>query len=250
MLQEWGRMNKQTLIDRVKHTTTKLTIASNNDRNDLDIKEVRTRLEILTDISDRFRLQYSFYNSISAYEDQSVNIVISFRDWQVIFSSFMNSYLDANRDIKSVDPEALKQLRRGANSFFSQAKEKLQDAWTSLCEDIVEVKNLADLETLEQIEANKSYVTKIKSLLNTVEELSSDLPENFDVAVKKLKDINTVLVATMEKLDTSGLDPSVQKFLRAIRDRNCTLFEVDENVLSWLRKNNASRKYRVQAQLW
>ena len=250
MFQEWVGMNKKTLIDRVKHTTTKLTVASDNDRNDLDIKEVRTRLEILTDISDRFQLQYSFYNSISSYEEQNVNIVISFSDWQVIFSSFMKSYLDANRDIKSVDPEALKQLRRGANSFFSQAKEKLQDAWKSLCEDIVEVKNLADLETLEQIEANKSYVTKIKSLLNTVEELSSDLPENFDVAVKKLKDINTVLVATMEKLDTSGLDPSVQKFLLAIRDRNCTLFEVDENVLSWLRKNNASRTYRVQAQFW
>ena len=243
-------MNKQTLIDRVKHTTTKLTIASNNDKNDLDIKEVRTRLEILTDISDRFQLQYSFYNSISAYEDQNFNVVISFSDWQVIFSSFMKAYLDANRDIKSVDPEALKGLRRESNSFFSQAKEKLQDAWKSLCKDIVEVQNLPDLETLEQIEVNRRHVTKIKSLLTTIEKLSSDLPENFDVTVKKLKDINTELVTTMENLDTSGLDPSVQKFLRAIRDRNCTLFEVDENVLSWLRKNNASRRYRVQPPLW
>ena len=162
----------------------------------------------------------------------------------------MKAYLDANRDIKSVDPEALKGLRRGSNNFFSQAKEKLQDAWKSLCKDIVEVQNLPDLETLEQIEVNRRHVTKIKSLLKTIEELSSDLPENFDVTVKKLKDINTELVTTMENLDTSGLDPSVQKFLRAIRDRNCTLFEVDENVLSWLRKNNASRRYRVQPPLW
>lgn len=243
-------MNKQTLIDRVKHTTTKLTIASNNDRNDLDIKEVRTRLEILTDINHRFQLQHSFYNSISAYEDQHFNVVISFSHWQVIFSSFMKAYSDANRDIKSVDPEAFKELRRGSNSFFSQAKEKLQDAWKSLCEDIVEVQNLPDLETLEQVEVNKRHVRKIKSLLITIKELSSDLPENFDVTVKKLKDINTELVTTMENLDTSGLDPSVQKFLRAIREKNCTLFEVDENVLSWLRKNNASRRYRVQAQLW
>lgn len=250
MLRGWVGMNEQTLIDRVKHTTTKLTIASNNDKNDLDIKEVRTRLEILTDISDRFQLYYSFYNSISAYEDQNINIVISFSDWKMIFSNFMKAYSDANRDIKSVDPEALQQLRRGSNSFFTQTKVKLHDAWKSLCEDIIQIQNLPDLESLEQIEVNKRHVTKIKSLLNTIDELSSDLPENFDVTVTELKGINTEIVTALEKLDTSGMDPSVQKFLRAIRDRNCTLFDVDENVLSWLRKNNTSRKYRVQAQLW
>ena len=79
---------------------------------------------------------------------------------------------------------------------------------------------------------------------------SNNIP--MDNTIRKNMDWEDIheLVTTMENLDTSGLDPSVQKFLRAIRDRNCTLFEVDENVLSWLRKNNASRRYRVQPPLW
>ena len=238
------------LLDKVTNLTSKLKINSTEASDKHDLKLLSHRSEQISEIKEYAFMSNSLIRSMNSLDGLDLEISIDFSNWVKSYKEFRQILSLEGDDIQALNQEKVTEFVKISNDFFNLVKQNLILNWRKVCHAIVNPQSIDGFEILNQIPSNTKPIRIIKAQLEELEKIKAQLPENFDGEINKLKEIAKIYKAAFDGLDTSGLDPSVKKFLMALKSQTCTLSDVDETVLSWLKEQQSSKKYRVSPQLW
>ena len=178
---------------------------------------------------------------MNSLDGLDLEISIDFSNWIKSYKEFRQILSLEGDDIQALNQEKVTEFVKTSNDFFNHVKQNLILDWRKVCHAIVNPQSIDGFEILNQIPSNAKPIRIIKAQLEELEKIKAQLPENFDGEINKLKEIAKIYKAAFDGLDTSGLDPSVKKFLMALKSQTCTLSDVDETVLSWLKEQQSSK---------
>ena len=240
----------EILIDQISSLSSKLKIVSDNRSDDTDIEVLQQRSLQVADIKNKAVTYTSLIEDMNTLEELDLKIHVDFSTWVTSYIEFRQKFTEAGEEIQSMDANIVTQFFKMSKGFFTTVEKSLVEHWQKICESIFNSPSVEGLEILGQISSNAPHIRVINHTLTELDLIKRDLPENFHGAIAKLKSITKSFKDAFDQLDTSGLNPSIQKFLRAIKDQTCTLADVDETVLEWLKEKQSSRKYRVNLRPW
>ena len=238
------------LLDKVTNLTSKLKIASTEASDEVDLKKLANRSEQISEIKENAFMSNSLIKSMNSLDGLDLDISIDFSNWIKSYKEFRKILSLEGDDIQALNQEKVTEFVKISKDFFNDVTQNLMSNWTKVCHAIVNPQSIDGFEILNQIPSNTKPIRIIKAQVEELEKIKAQLPENFDGEINKLKEIAKIYKAAFDELDTSGLDPSVKKFLIALKSQTCTLSDVDETVLRWLKDQQASKKYGVSPQLW
>ncbi len=243
------------LLDKVTNLTSKLKIASTEASDEVDLKKLSNRSEQISEIKENAFMSNSLIKSMNSLDGLDLDgldleISIDFSNWVKSYKEFRQILSLEGDDIQALNQEKVREFVNKSKDFFNDVKQKLILHWKEVCHAIVNPQSIDGFEILNQIPSNVRSIRIIKAQSEELEQIKAQLPENFDGEINKLKEIAKIYKEAFDGLDTSGLDPSVKKFLAALKSQTCTLSEVDETVLRWLKDQQSSKKYRVSPQPW
>ena len=240
----------ETLLDKVQTVTKKIDLFSGETTQNEDINKVNSRSKQIANFTKQARSLNTFLRDLRSNQHVKVKIELYSDDWLNSVTSFMEIYEASGRDIGKVETKKVSDFVTVSETFLNGAQEKSLDAWKNVCDDIVQMQNVSDLNVLKEDTKNKIPIKTIATQIDLLEEKRKDLPENLHSEIEELLKIHNTYQEALEKLNTEVLTPAIRKFLTAINNKTCTLADIDETVLDWLKESGRSRKYRVSAQLW
>lgn len=240
----------EILIEQVSSLSSKLKVVSSKKSEGNEIEFLEARSKQVASVKDDAASYIRLIKAINDLEDCEVEISIDFSEWASQYQKFRQNLAETGDEIQSLDANVVSQFFRTSSIFFKSVENSLKEYWSQVCDVIFTAPSIEGLDVLGQIPSNVAHIKQIKLKLEEFESLKANLPVNFSETVANLRAISNSVNEASEKLDTSGLDPSIRKFLRAIKTQSCTLADVDETVLEWLRQKQSSKKYRVNLQPW